>query len=98
MRYARWDIYFEPNNNEGTTPSEILESRGGWLKGKFHISTFKVAGYISEGTDITGLENYQIQELTAAEILKLAQELNSGCTIKDNGELYFPKTQDHLMV
>jgi len=98
MKYAKWIIYFEPNSNEGTTPDKIIESRGGWLKGKFHISTFEVAGYLSDNIDLTGLENYQIQELTAVEILELAQAINIGCTIKDNGELDFPKTQYHLFV
>jgi hypothetical protein len=98
MRYAKWVIYFEPNSNEGTTPAEILESRGGWLKGKFHLSTFEVVGYVSGGVDLSGLENYQIQELTASEALTLAQTINADCTIKDNGELVFPKTTDHQQV
>lgn len=98
MRYAKWIIYFEPNSNEGTTPAEIIESRGGWLKGKFHLSTFEVVGYISDDVDLSGLENYQMQELSASEALTLAKSINADCSIKDNGEINFPKTEDHLFV
>lgn len=98
MRYAKWIVYFEPNSNEGTTPAEIIESRGGWLKGKFHLSTFEIVGYISDDVDLTGLDNYQIQELTASEALGLAQTINIDCTMKENGEIDFPRIISNFFV
>jgi hypothetical protein len=49
-----------------------------------------IYGYLNDDFDFTDLEAWQVTEVTQAEILEKAQELNPKCYIEENGRIASP--------
>ena len=90
MKYVKWSVFFEPNAIEGYTPETIIRTRGGWAEGGLSITTFDIIGYTSDDADITGLEKYNVEEITQEEALAAAQAINPDCTLSANGKISTP--------
>ena len=87
MRYGTWKIIYKVNNgdNEGTTPLATL--------GIFFASPHTVAGYIPDSLDISQLNNWNVNEITQAQFLTLAQSVNPLVTMDASGKLVVPSPQ-----
>jgi hypothetical protein len=91
MRYATWSVYFpEPDSLEGFTPEAIIRQRGGEANGAFIVTNSTFLGYVSDNADLTGLENFNVVEITQAEALTLAQEQNPGAGFAEDGSFTIP--------
>jgi hypothetical protein len=91
MRYATWSVYFpEPDSKEGYTPEGIIRQRGGQADGAFGISAYTFVGYVSDNADLSGLENFNVVEITEAEVLTLASEQGINALIAEDGSIEIP--------
>jgi hypothetical protein len=90
MKYVKWSAFFEPEATEGYTPEVIIRTRGGWAEGGFSITTFDIVGYTSDDADLSGLEDYKVQEITQAEALAIAQAINPKCFLREDGKIDSP--------
>lgn len=90
MKYVKWSVFFEPNAKEGHTPESIIRARGGFAQGGFSIASFDIIGYTSDDADLSGLEDYKVEEITQEEALAISVGINPACTLGENGEINFP--------
>ena len=91
MRYATWSVYFpESDSKEGTTPESIIRERGGQADGAFIVNGFTFLGYVSDNADLTGLENFNVTEITQEEALTLAQADNPAASFAPDGSFVVP--------
>jgi len=81
MRYGTWNIDFNLDTHEGTTP--LL------TQGVFHVSATKIAGYIPANEDISLLGQWGIAEISADAFFALALVVNPLVTMAD-GLLVIP--------
>jgi hypothetical protein len=82
MRYATWSICFDESEKYGTLPKG--------LEGIFEYAPNSIAGYILDETDISELNQWQVQEINAVTFLDMAQQFNSECFLIE-GKLSAPK-------
>lgn len=90
MKYLKWTIYFPEGSNEGTTPEDIIREKNGWAEGAIALSNNEIIGYASDESDLSGLSNYDLQELTQEEALDLAQTINPSFYLADDGKIGSP--------
>jgi hypothetical protein len=90
MKYVKWSVFFEPNATEGYTPEILIRNRGGWAEGGFSTATFDIIGYASDDADLSGLEDYKVEEITQAEALDAARAINSECFLEEDGKINLP--------
>jgi hypothetical protein len=93
MRYALWTVFFPAGSTEGHTPESIIKERGGWAEGAFDISDFTSVAYISDNADLTGLEDFQVEEITEQEALDYAYTIEiPNCVpyLDITGKIIFP--------
>ena len=86
--FAKWKVYFEENNNQGTTPEDFLRSKGYEAVGLFQYDLHKIVGELSDDADIENLEQFEISFITDNEALELAQSIDSGAKL-ENGKIFF---------
>jgi hypothetical protein len=87
MRYATWEINFQENANEGTTPEPFLLPKS---EGAFYITNTKIAGYILDNQPIENVEKWSVLEITANEFLDLAKKFNKDAKFDEHGKLFAP--------
>jgi hypothetical protein len=90
MKYVKWSVFFEPEATEGYTPEVVIRTRGGWAEGGFSIATFDIIGYVSDDADLSGLDDYKVEEITQAEALSAAQAINPECFLGEDGKIGMP--------
>ena len=95
MIYAKWKLDFSGDPNHGVGADPIVVGRGDSIEGAFFVGASNdwIYGYLNDGFDYTGLEAWQITEVTQVEILEKAQELNPECYIDDNGKVAAPQLE-----
>ena len=98
MIYGKWKLTWQGEPSEGYGPDPIVTGRGDSIEGALFEGDGDphnfIYGYLNDGFDYTGLEAWQITEVTQAEILQKAQEINPECYIDDNGRLAYPKREE----
>ena len=82
MRYATWSICFDESDKYGTLPKGV--------EGIFEYAPNSIAGYVLDETDISKLYQWQVQEISAATFLDMAQQLNPKCFLVE-GKLSAPR-------
>lgn len=90
MRYATWQVNFNDNPTEGTTPESAVNT--GTLEGFEYIAPFTILGHVSDDADLSGLTKWNVKEVTATEALRLAKIVNSSTSLDENGALVKPDT------
>lgn len=73
MRYATWEIDFTEKPDQGEVPYEFT--------GVFYLTANKIAGYIPEDSALTDYSRFNAEEITAEEMLTLAQSVNPEATM-----------------
>lgn len=89
MRYAKWQIIFDTNENQDSTPEIKIKQNGGFIEGAFLENNSTVVGYFD---DIENLEDYSMWsmvELSADEFIILAKSKNSRNKFGQNGKLQY---------
>jgi hypothetical protein len=93
VRYATWELYWEPGSRYGIGP----ETKIGSAEGIFRLgadSHDTIFGYIYSHHSLTGLDNWKFQELSAEQALALAQQVNMDAVIGLDGKIVFPNADD----
>ena len=94
MIYARWKLIWDGEPPQGYGPQEIAKSRGDSVDTAFfgepHAPKNYLYGYLNDGFDFSGLDAYEMSEITQIDMLEKAQELNPKCYIDDNGRITAP--------
>lgn len=88
MMYAKWEIFFEGDNTEGFSPEDILRGKGFQAEGIFKYADNKIVGTISDDADLENLDQFNIEIITEAQALELAQSIDSGAKL-ENGSFRF---------
>ena len=91
MNYAKWKTYFAPGATEGFTPEKEMAERGGFVEGVVALPDLFYLGYISEETNLDGLDHYEITRLTKKDALVLAQSVNPDVFLDESGKFDWPK-------
>jgi len=86
MKYYTYKIDFSDNSNEGTAPSNI--------QGGFEYEPYLLVGYGEDNTSITGLEKWNVTEITQEYALELAKNINKNMVVQDDGRIYENRIQD----
>ena len=86
MIYLTWKL---SEGTWGTGPEEEVASRGGkaYPSEFCDTSTGLRLGYMPTSCDMTGLETWEITEITEAEALTFAQNYYPGAEVLPSGEL-----------
>lgn len=95
MKYITWFLSFEPDERYGTGPEATIAERGGNAAGIFFTnedSSSMIVGKVNDDADLSDLDSWQVSEITPAQALALAQEINEDVVLDENDELVFPVT------
>lgn len=91
MRYATWSVYFlKPDSKEGFTPEGVIRQRGGEANGAFGIGEHTFVGYVSDNADLSGLDNFNVIEITETEVLTLSSQQGINASIAEDGSISIP--------
>ena len=86
MIYLTWKL---SEGKSGIDPSEEIASRGGVAYSSEYVdtSTGLRLGYMPTSCDTTGLETWEVTEITEAEALTFAQNYYPEAEVLPSGEL-----------
>lgn len=90
MKYAIWKVSFTNGQNNGTTPDSIIRERGGQAQGMFEHGLHTIVGMYSEDADVSSLEEWFFQTITAEEALEIAKSHNENCVVNSDGSISAP--------
>jgi len=92
MRYATWQLNWEPNEHYGSGPESVISERGGRAEGVFYTAGVHdpIVGYVYGDISLSELDKWNVVEITAAEVLTLAQQQNAEASLDANGRILFP--------
>lgn len=92
MRYATWQLFWEPNAEYGSGPESVIVNRGGRAEGVFFTGDVDAAivGYVHGDVPLTDLDNWNVAEITSAEALTLAQQQDPEASLDAEGRIVFP--------
>jgi hypothetical protein len=95
MKYMKWDVDFS-NGIEGTTPEPTAKNNGFECEGLFSIGAFTIVGKVSENLNANDYANWNMQELSLAEVLELGQNLSGGISQDENGIIILTMHNDQM--
>jgi len=80
MIYLKWKL---SNDTWGVGPEATIAGRGGSAQASEYVQPdgYRL-GYLTETADLTGLETWDVTELTEPEALTFAQQYHAGAFIK----------------
>lgn len=81
MRFARYDLDFSANENEGTTPAADI------VGGVFAIGTTIVGNFLGNPAD-QDLSSWNLVEISKDEVLALAAEQSLSLSFDDAGAAF----------
>ena len=86
MIYLKWKL--SEDGVSGTGPEETIADRGGHAEAGWAVDGdgYRI-GYLSESVDLTGLETWDVNEVTEAEALAFCQALWSDAEVMDSGHI-----------
>lgn len=95
MRYVTYRLYF-PTPLEGYGLDSLLTGRGTYCLNVFYTGGVHdpILALLADDADLSDVEDYDVTEITQAEALVLAQQINPEATIRDDGTINLPYTPD----
>lgn len=92
MIYAKWKLDFTDDPQYGVGPDTLVAERGDSIEGAFFVGDAQdwIYGYLNEGFNMEGLEQWNITEVTQEDILAAALQLNPDCYVNDHGRIASP--------
>lgn len=89
MRYATWQLNFESNEQHGTGPEgQIGDAEGAFFMGSDPREM--IVGYVHSNHDLTGLSNWNVQEISGEQALGFAHQINEMAIMDSQGRIVFP--------
>jgi hypothetical protein len=89
MRYATWKLHWQPDERYGTGP----EAQIGGAAGIVYTGpdpTDMIVGYIYSDHDLSGLEDWDVHEITGEQALAMVQDVEPEATLDGEGRIIFP--------
>ena len=92
MTYLKWRL---SNGLWGTGPEGVIDSRGGRADAGWAIDAdgYRV-GYLTETADLTGLETWNVTELTEAAALAFCRQFYAEAAVLADGRISAPPPSD----
>jgi len=89
MRYVTWKLDWEPTERYGTGPEpQIGDAEGVFFTGPDPHDV--IVGYVHSDHDLSGLESWDVVEITGEQALALAQSVDEEAIMDDEGRIVFP--------
>ena len=84
MNYLKWKL--SDNGTLGTGPEEEIAKRGGWAEAGWAVDNegYRI-GFLTTPADLTGLETWDVTEVTESEALAFCQNIWSDATVMEDG-------------
>jgi len=85
MTYLKWRL---SNDVWGTGPEGTIDDRGGHADAGWAIDDdgYRI-GYLTQTADLTGLETWDVTEVTEAEALTFCQQFYAEAEVMDDGRI-----------
>ena len=92
MRYATWQLFWQPNEHYGSGPESVIVERGGSAEGAFYTGDLHdpIVGYVHGDVLLDDLGQWNVVEITGEQALALAQEINPEASMNDEGRIVSP--------
>jgi len=94
MRYATWELNWQPDERYGIGPESVIVERGGSAEGVFFTGSDPhdlIVGYVHGDVSLDDLEAWNVTEITDEQVLVLAQVLDAGAVLDTDGRIGFPR-------
>ena len=84
MDYLKWKL--SDNGLSGTGPEKVIAERGGHAEASAYVDDegYRI-GYLTAPADLTGLETWDVTEVTAEEALTFCKQFYGDTEILANG-------------
>lgn len=91
MKYYTWQISFDLDSNEGTSPLPFVNEDGKWLEGAFKEG-LTIYGYGHSDLNTAEYSKWNLEEISQAEILSKFNDLNNlNCSVGEDGKIIMPR-------
>ena len=92
MIYLQWKL---SEGTWGTGPEETITDRGGTTQVSAHVdsSGYRI-GYLTSTADLTGLETWDVTEVTEAQALTFCQAIYADAEVIADGQISSPPPPD----
>ena len=90
MRYATWQLYWQPDERYGSGPESAITERGGSAEPIMFLGPDPhdtIVGYVYGDVSVADLDDWAVTEVTAAEALSLVQGVIPDATLGDDGRI-----------
>lgn len=97
MRYATWQLNWEPDEHYGSGPEPVISERGGSAEGVFYTAGVHdpIVGYVFSDVSLANLDEWNVTEITGEQALALAQDLVPEASMGNNGRIVFPEFESN---
>ena len=88
MNYLRWQL---SDGTSGSGPEPAIAERGGKAEASSYVDNdgYRV-GYLTEPADLTGLDDYNVTEVTEAEALVFCRQFYADAEVLSDGRISTP--------
>jgi len=89
MDYLKWKL--SDNGLSGTGPEKVIAERGGHAEASAYVDDegYRI-GYLTAPADLTGLETWDVTEVTESEALAFCQAIWGDAEVLSNGRISSP--------
>ena len=95
MIYLKWKL--SDDGVWGTGPEETIAGRGGLADASWAVdATGYRIGYLAQTADLTGLETWDVTELTEAQALTFCQQFYADAEVLPDGRISSPPPPDDV--
>ena len=93
MHYLKWKL--STDGVSGTGPEETIADRGGHAEASWAVDDdgYRI-GYLTQITDLTGLETWDVTTQTEAEALTFCQQFYEDAEVLPDGRISGPPPED----
>jgi|TARA_R110000765_G_scaffold381254_1_gene472485 hypothetical protein len=93
--YLKWKL--SDDGVWGTGPEETIAGRGGLADASWAVdATGYRIGYLAQTADLTGLETWDVTELTEAQALTFCQQFYADAEVLPDGRISSPPPPDDV--
>ena len=84
MDYLKWKL--SDNGLSGTGPEKVIAENGGHAQASEYVDGegYRI-GYMTKTADLTGLETWDVKQVTESEALAFCQNIWAEAVIDENG-------------
>ena len=94
MTYLKWKL---SEGTSGTGPEGVIAARGGKASAGSYVDAagYRI-GYLTQTAALTGLETWDVTEVTEAEALTFCQQFYADAEVQDGGTISGPPPPEDI--